>query len=105
MLLLGFKNLLTQIVLLRKMPAKRSIVATSIKASSIAVSLYRWIAEVVPLLQQMDPQHRLQWVGRPATLDAGPWIVKFDQMNQRFPRHRLHLRQKELERGALLGPP
>jgi hypothetical protein len=26
----------------------------------------------MPLLQQMDPQHRLQRVGRPATLDAGP---------------------------------
>ena len=30
--------------------------------------LHRWIAEVLPLLQQVDSQHRPQRVGRPAML-------------------------------------
>jgi hypothetical protein len=29
---------------------------------------HRWIAQVVPLLQQMEPQRRLQRVGRSAPL-------------------------------------
>jgi len=33
--------------------------------------LHRRIAQVVPLLQQMNPQHRLKWISKPATLPAG----------------------------------
>jgi len=65
---------------------------------------HRWIAEVVPLLQKMDPQHRLQRVRRPSSLAAGPGVVGLDQINQRFPRHnRLHLSQEALAPGALFG--
>ncbi len=39
---------------------------------------HRWIAQFVPLLLQMDPQHRLQRVRRPATLAAGPGVVRYD---------------------------
>ena len=52
----------------------------------------------------MDPQHRLQRVGRLATLAAGPGAVKFDQLNQRLPWHnRLHLSQETLAPGPLFG--
>jgi len=56
------------------------------------------------LLQQMDPQHRLQRVGRPATLGAGPGVVRFDQLKQRLPRHnRFHLSQETLAPGPIFG--
>ena len=113
----GFKNLLTQIVLLQQMPERqdRGLIRDSVTDQGNAGKaahrrqldqriLHRRIAEVVPLLQQMDPQHRLQWVGRPAALAAGPGVVGLNQIDQHFPRHnRFHLRQEALALGALFG--
>ena len=66
--------------------------------------LHRWIAEVVPLLQQVDPQHGRERIGRASTLGAGLGIVGLNQLKQRFPRHHLlHLAQKPLAPCALLG--
>ena len=48
--------------------------------------LHRWIAEVVLLLQQVDPQHGREWIGLATTFGAGLGIVGVDQINQRFPR-------------------
>ena len=62
------------------------------------------IAERIPLLQQVDPQHHCQWVRGPASFLAGLGIVGFDQVDQRLPRHHhLHLREKFLPFGLLLG--
>ena len=66
--------------------------------------LHRWIAEVLPLLQKMDTQHDRERIGRAPTLRTALGIVGLDQINQRFPRHHLlHLAQKSLALGALLG--
>lgn len=73
--------------------------------------LHRWIAEVIPLLRQVNAQHVCQRIGRPTTLGAGLGIVRLDQrigrldqIKQRFPKHDLlHLAQKSLPPGALLG--
>jgi hypothetical protein len=52
----------------------------------------------------MDPQHRGQRVGRPAAIHTRFGVVGFDQIKQCFPRHYLlHLAQKSLTPGALLG--
>jgi hypothetical protein len=62
------------------------------------------IAERVPLLQQVNAQHRLQWVWSPATLLALLGVVRFDQGDQRRPGHdRLHLSEELLAFGLLLG--
>ena len=47
--------------------------------------LHGWVAEGIPLLQQMTAQHRGQRVGRPAALLAGLWIVGLDQIEQSLP--------------------
>ena len=55
------------------------------------------VAERVPLLQQMDPQHRRQWVRWPAAFLTGLGVVELDQVDQRLPRHNcLHLGQEAL---------
>jgi hypothetical protein len=52
----------------------------------------------------MDPQHRPQRFGRPATLGAGHGVVMYDQLNQRLPWHnRFRLSQETLEPGPLFG--
>jgi hypothetical protein len=121
----GCENLLTQIVLFQQVPKRenRGLVRDPVGDQSIAGKaahrgnfdqciLHRWIAEVVPLLQQIDPQQplrgsqvlRLQRVGRPATLAAGLGVVGLNQIEQRFPRHnRLHFREKSFSLGALFG--
>jgi hypothetical protein len=111
----GFKNLLTQIVLLEQMPERqdRGLIRNSVDDQRNAGKaahrrhlnqriLHRRIAQVVPLLQQVDPQHGLQQVRRPATLAAGSGVVGLDQLNERFPRHNgLHLSQEALALGAV----
>lgn len=113
----GFKYLLTQIVLLQQMPERqdrgliRDSVADHVDPCETAhrghldqLILHGWVAEVVPLLQQVDSQHGCQLIGRSTTLGAGLGVVGLDQFKQRFPRHdRLHLCQKALALGALLG--
>ena len=64
----------------------------------------RRITQVIPLLKQMNPQHRLQQIGRPTRLTARLGVVRFDPFNQRLPgKGLLHLGQKALAPGALLG--
>ena len=65
---------------------------------------HRWIAEVVPLLKQVDPQNGCQRIGRATTLGAGLGTVCLNQIKQRFPRHHfLYLAQKPFPPGALFG--
>ena len=40
---------------------------------------HRWIAERIPLLQQVDAQHRRQRIWRAATFLARLGVVRFDQ--------------------------
>ena len=83
------------------MPAKRRMVGTSIKASSNG-----WVAQRIPLLQQMNPQHGGQRIGRAATFLAGLGVVGLDQRYQRLPgHHHLHLSQEFLPLGLLLVAP
>ena len=66
--------------------------------------LHRRVAEVVPLLHQVDSQHGLQRVGRTAAFGASLGVTGLDQGDQRPPRHNsLHLSQKSLPLGALPG--
>ena len=63
-----------------------------------------WIAEHIPLLLQVDPQHGRQWVRRPVCLLAALGVVGLDQCDQRLLGHyHLHLREKLLAFGLLLG--
>ncbi len=65
---------------------------------------HRRVAEGIPLLQQMDPQHRAQWIGRPAAFLARFGVVGFDQIDECLPgQYRLHLREKLLPFGLLFG--
>jgi hypothetical protein len=70
------------------------------------------IAEGVPLLQQMNAQQllrrslrlRCQRIGRAAAFLARLGVVRLDQIDQCLPRHHsLHLGEKLLALGALLG--
>ena len=66
--------------------------------------LHGLIAERIPLLQQMDPQHRRQWVRWPAAFLAGLGVVRLDQVDQLVPGHNhLHFREKLLPFGLLFG--
>ena len=66
--------------------------------------LHRWIAEVVPLLQEMDAQHGFKGIRRTASFGASLGVTGLDQGNQRLPGHNsLHLSQKSLPLGALPG--
>ena len=52
----------------------------------------------------MDPQHGGQRIGRPTAFLARLWVVGLDQVDQRLPwHHLLHLREKLLPFGLLLG--
>ena len=46
-----------------------------------------WIAERIPLLLQVDPQHGRQWVRRPVCLLAALGVVGLDQCDQRLLGH------------------
>ena len=64
---------------------------------------HRRVAERVPVLQKMDPQHGGQRIGRPASFFARLGVVGLDQVDQRLPgHHHLHLREKLLPFGLLL---
>lgn len=66
--------------------------------------LHRWIAQVVPLLQQVGPQHGLLRVRRSTALASGLGVVGLNHIDQRFPRHkRFRLSQEALAIGALLA--
>jgi hypothetical protein len=121
----GCENLLTQIVLLQQMPERkyRGLVREPVGDQSNAGKaldrrhldqriLHRWIAEDVPLLQQMDPQQPLrgsQGLPSPTGREAGHHcyclgVVGLNQIEQRLPRHNwLHLREKSLSLGAVFG--
>ena len=59
------------------------------------------IAELIPLLEKIDPQHHGQRIGTTTVACLG--IVWLDQANKRAPWHdRFHLRQKPLAFGLLL---
>ena len=59
--------------------------------------LHGWIAKVVLLLQQMNPQHGSQRIRRATALVAGFGVVGLDQVDQCLPWHnRLHFLQKLL---------
>ena len=65
---------------------------------------HRWIAQRIPLLQQVDPEHCAQRVGRPAAFPAPLGVVRLDQIDECLPGHyRLHLRQELLAFGSFLG--
>jgi hypothetical protein len=56
------------------------------------------------LLQQMNAQHRCQRIGRPAAFLARLGVVRLGQIDECLPRHHsLHLGEKLLALGALLG--
>lgn len=56
------------------------------------------------MLQQIDSQHRRQWIRWPAAFLAGLGIVVLEQVDQRMPRHHhLHLSQKFLQFGQLFS--
>ena len=111
------KDLLAEIVLLQQMPERqnrgliRDPIADHVDPYESAHRwhldqsiLHRWIAEVIPLLEQVDAQHGCQRIGRATTLGAGLGVVGLDEINQRFPRHYLlHFCQKTLAPVALLG--
>ena len=63
---------------------------------------HRRVAEVIPLLHQVNPQHGLQQAGRAAAFGSSLEVVGFNQIDQRLPGHNgLHLNQKPLPLGAL----
>jgi len=111
------KDLLAQIVLFQQVPEgqdRRLVwnpVADQLDSRKPAhvwhldqVLLHAWIAKALPLLHQMNPQHGGQGVGRAATFLAIPRVARLDQIDQRLPRHHLiHLSEKRLRLGALLG--
>ena len=66
--------------------------------------LHGRITQRIPLLQQVDAQHGVQRIGRPAALLAGLGAVGLNQGDQRLPGHHyLHLRKKPLPFGLLFG--
>jgi hypothetical protein len=84
----GLKDLIAQIVLLQQVPKRqnraliRDPIADHVDSSEMAHRrhldqrmLHRWIAEVVPLLKQVDAQHGLQRIGRATTLARGLGVV------------------------------
>lgn len=113
----NLKDLLSEIVLLQQMTERQNWVLIR-DSSAFHVDhretahcqyldqhiLHRWIAEVVPLLQKMHLQHGGQWIGRPFTLGYDLGIVQLYEIKELFVRHHLlHLAQKSLAPGALLG--
>jgi len=113
----GLKNLLAQLVLLQQVAEGedrgliRDPIADQLDARKAAHGghldqglFHRRIAQRIPLLQQMDPQHGSQRIGRAAAFLAHFRVVGLNQVDQRLPRHHhLHLREKLLPFGLLLG--
>ncbi len=111
------KDLLAQLVLLKQVPEgqDRGLVLDSvtdqIDAGKAAHGghldqgiLHRWITEGVPLLQQVDQQHRGQRVRRTPIFLAGLGVVGLDQGDEGLQGHdHLHLSQELLAIGLLLG--
>ena len=111
------KDLLAQIVLLQQVAEGqdrgliRDPVADQLDAGKAAHGghldqglFHGWVAERIPLLQQVDPQHRRQRVRRPTSLLAALGVMGLDQVDQRLPgHHHLHLSEKLLPFGLLLG--
>ena len=61
------------------------------------------VAEPVPLLQQMNPQHCCQRIGSSAAFLARFEVARLDQLDECLSRHQSrHLREKLLARGELL---
>ena len=94
-----FKDLFAEIVLLQQVPERencgliRAPVTDHVDHDETTHRrhldqriLHRWIAEVVPLLEQVDAQHGCQRIGRAIILGAGLWIVGLNQIKQRFHR-------------------
>jgi len=110
-------DLLTKLMLLQQVAERenrglvRDSIADQLDASKAAHGgnlnqslLHGWVAERIPLLQQVDPQHRRQWVWGPTAFLAGLGVVGLDQGDQRLPgHHRLHLSEELLSLGLLLG--
>ena len=66
--------------------------------------LHGRVAQRVPVLHQVDPQHGLVCIGRSLSLGACLRVERLNQINQRLPRHHLvHLGQKLLTLGQLLS--
>ena len=113
----GLKDLLTQIVLLQQMLEAqdrglvRDPVADQIDAGKAAHGghlgqglFHRWIAERIPLLQQVDAQHRRQRIWRAATFGRRLVVNGTNQGEKEIPRQRgLHLLQEDLPPRLLLG--
>ena len=61
------------------------------------------VAQGIPVLQEIDPQHRLQRHRRPTALRPGFGVVRFNQPEQTTPRYdHVHLRQELLAPCLLL---
>ena len=113
----GLKNLLAQLVLLQQVAEGqdrrliRDPVADQIDAGKAAHGghldqglFHRRVAERISLLQEVNPQHRGQRIGRPAAFLARFGVMGLDQVDQRLPgHHHLHLREKLLPFGLLFG--
>ena len=113
----GDKNLLTLPMLLKQMAEGedrglvRDLIADQLNAGKAAHGghlnqglFHGRIAERIPLLQQMDAQHRWKGIGRHAAFLAPLGVVRLDQIDQCMPGHyRLHLRQELLAFVSFLG--
>ena len=102
----GLKDLLSQAVLLKKVPVGqdrgliRDQVADEIDAGKAAHDghlnqglFHGRIAEGVSLLQEMDPQHCGQRIGRPVAFLAHFGVVGSSRAIQRLPGGHRHLRE------------
>lgn len=64
---------------------------------------HRRLAQRIPLLEQVNPQHGRQWIGRPPSFLARFGVLGLDQGDQRLPwHHHFYLREKLLPLGLLL---
>ena len=113
----GVKNPLAQFVLLQQVPKRqdrrliRDPLPDPVDPSKTSHDryldqgiLHGWIAQRVPLLHQVDPEHGGQRIGRTATFGARLGVVGLNQICQRLPGHHLiHLREKSLTFRLLFG--
>lgn len=87
----GLKDLIAQLVLFQQMVESqgrrliRDSVIDLVDAGKAAHGghldqglFLGWVAEKLPLLQDMNPWHRDQWVLRPAHFPAGLGVVELD---------------------------
>lgn len=84
-------------LLIKSIPVDVRMVGTSIRGL-----FHRQITRRLPLTQEMNSQHRRQWIGRKTFL-ARRGRVGLDQATQRLPEHHFHLIQELLSLGPLLG--